>query len=58
MTRLMLILFSIVSVSLMGTFIVVALVTGYDTLQPIIAAAAIGFVAALPVSFIIARKLA
>ncbi|MCE6951764.1 CTP synthetase [Cereibacter sphaeroides] len=58
MTRLMMILFSMVSVTLMGSFIVLALVTGNDTLIPILAAAAIGFVLALPVSFIIARKLA
>lgn len=58
MTRLMMILFSMVSVTLMGIGIVIALVTGFDTLTPIVVAAAIGFVLALPASFIIARKLA
>ncbi|ABA79998.1 CTP synthetase [Rhodobacter sphaeroides] len=58
MTRLMMVLFSFISVTLMGICIVAALVTGNDTLMPISLAAAIGFVAALPASFIIARKLA
>ncbi|WP_145109193.1 CTP synthetase [Cereibacter sediminicola] len=58
MTRLMMILFSFISVTLMGICMVIALVTGNDTLTPIVVSAAIGFVAAVPASFIIARKLA
>lgn len=58
MTRLMMILFSMISTTLMGVAIVVALVTGYDTLYPIIIAAALGFVISVPVSWIIAKQIA
>ena len=58
MTRLMLILFSIISTTLMVTFIIVALTIGQDTLQPILVAAALGFVLALPVSWLVARQIA
>lgn len=58
MTRLMLILFSIASTTLMGIAIVVALTMGLDTLRPIVIAAAIGFIAAVPVSWLVARQLA
>ena len=57
MTRLTMLLFSIVSTALMGTFIIVALVTGYDTLQPILIAAAAGFVVALPASWFVAKQI-
>ena len=55
MSRLMMMLFSMISTTLMGIGIVVALVTGYDTLQPILIAAALGFVLALPATWIIGR---
>ncbi len=58
MTRLMMILFSMISTTLMGVFIVAALTTGYDTLNPILIAAAAGFVLAIPVSWWVARQLA
>lgn len=58
MTRLMFILFSMASTALMGVFIVVALTAGYDTLKPILVAAAAGFVLAVPVSYLLAKKLA
>jgi predicted PurR-regulated permease PerM len=58
MTRLMLILFSMASTTLMGIAIVIALTMGMDTLQPILVAAALGFVAAIPVSWLLARRLA
>jgi predicted PurR-regulated permease PerM len=58
MTRLMMVIFSMASTTLMGIGIVIALTTGFDTLQPILVAAAIGFVAALPVSWAVARRLA
>lgn len=58
MYRLALLLHAIVSTTLMGTAVVVALVTGHDTLQPILIAAALGFVAAVPVSLLVARRLA
>ena len=45
MTRLALLLFSILSVTCMGIAIVVALVAGFDTLVPIVVAAALGLAA-------------
>ena len=58
MTRLTLILFSMISTSLMGTALVVALTMGMDTLTPILIAAALGFVFAIPVSWLVARQIA
>jgi len=57
MIRLALLLFSVIGVSLAGSAIVVALTLGHDTLVPIVAAAAIGFAAAVPVTWVVARKL-
>lgn len=57
MIRLAMILYSLISTTLAGTGIVAALTAGYGTLIPILVAAAIGAVAALPVSYLIARKL-
>ena len=57
MARLMMILFSMIATTLMGIAIVVALTIGMDTLQPIAAAAVIGFVLAIPVSWLIARQI-
>ena len=58
MTRLMMIIFSMASTTLMGVGIVVALTLGMDTLKPILTAAALGFVAAIPFSWFVARKIA
>ncbi len=58
MTRLTLILFSMISTTLMGTGIVVALTMGLDTLAPILIAAALGLVLAIPVSWLVARQIA
>ncbi|MFC3181051.1 CTP synthetase [Cypionkella sinensis] len=58
MTRLMMLLFSMVATTLMGVGVIIALTTGFGTLKPIMLAAAVGFVLALPVSWLIARKLA
>lgn len=57
MSRLMMILFSMISTTLMGIGIVIVLVAGYATLQPILIAAAVGFVIALPVSWVVAKQL-
>ncbi|WP_095590540.1 CTP synthetase [Actibacterium ureilyticum] len=57
MTRLAMLLFSLISPTLMGTAIIVVLVAGYGTLKPILLAAAIGFVLALPASWTVARIL-
>jgi len=58
MTRLTLILFSMISTSLMGTALVSALTMGMDTLTPILIAAALGFVLAIPVRRLMARQIA
>lgn len=57
MLRLAGILYSLISTTLAGTAIVAVLVAGYGTLMPILIAAAAGFVAALPVAWIVARTL-
>ena len=43
--------------TLAGSAVIAALATGYDTLTPILIAAAVGFVVAIPVSWIVAKKL-
>jgi len=58
MTRLTLFLFSMISTSLMGTALVIALTMGMDTLTPILIAAALGFVLAIPASWLVARQIA
>ena len=58
MTRLMLTLFSMIATTLMGTGIVIALTLGLVSLQPILVAAALGFLAAIPVSWLVARQIA
>lgn len=58
MARLALLLFVVIGATLAGTLIVAALVAGLDTARPIIVAAALGFVAAVPVSIFVARQLA
>jgi hypothetical protein len=57
MFRLASILYSLISTTLAGSFIIVALVSGYDTLIPILIAAAAGFVVSLPVAWLVAREL-
>lgn len=57
MIRLALVIFAMVATSLMGSFVVLFLALGYDTSKPIILAAVIGFILAIPVSKIIAKKM-
>ena len=57
MNRLALVIFIMASATLMGVAIVAALVMGFDTLRPILVAAALGLVAAVPVSWAVARQL-
>ena len=58
MDRLALLLFVVIGASMAGILIVAALVAGFDTRAPIVWAAAIGFAAAVPVSYLVAQKLA
>lgn len=55
--RLMMILFSMIATTLMGVGVIIALTTGYDTLTPIVIAATIGLLLALPASWIVAKQL-
>lgn len=57
MGRLAMILFSMIATTLAGIGVIVALVSGMDTLRPILIAAAIGFVVAIPVTYIVSRKI-
>lgn len=58
MTRLMMILFSMISTTLMGMGIVFALTIGRVDAPAIIAAAVVGFVLAIPVSWFVAKQIA
>ena len=58
MTRLMLILFSMISTTMMGVAMVAALTMGYDTLNPLLVAIGIGFVLSLPATWIVAKQIA
>ena len=57
MFRLASILYSLISTTIAGSLIIAALVAGYDTLQPILIAAGIGFVVSLPVAWYVAKAL-
>ncbi|WP_417271044.1 CTP synthetase [Celeribacter sp.] len=57
MNRLAGILFSLIATTLMGVGVVVALTIGMDTLKPILTAAAIGFIVAIPVTWMISKKI-
>jgi predicted PurR-regulated permease PerM len=57
MLRLASILYSLIGTTLAGSLVVVALTMGYDTLNPILMAAAVGFVAALPVTWLVAKAI-
>ena len=57
MLRLASVLYSLISTTLAGTFVVAALVMGQDTLQPIVIAAASGFAVALPVTWLVAKAM-
>lgn len=58
MTRLMMLLYSMIGTALAGSGIVIALTTGHVTLTAILTAAALGAVLALPVSWWVTRQLA
>ena len=57
MLRLASILYSLIGTTLAGSLVVVALTMGYDTLNPILMAAGAGFVAAVPVTWLVARAI-
>lgn len=55
MIRLMGVLFAIISTSLTGTAVIAVLVMGMDTLVPILAAAAVGFLMSIPITWMITK---
>lgn len=57
MLPLTLILHIFIGSTLAGSAVIAALASGYDTLQPILIAAAVGFVASIPVSWYVARQI-
>ncbi len=57
MFSLMMTLFSMVATTTMGIAVVIALTLGLDTWQPLVIAAVVGFLLALPVSWLVARNL-
>ncbi|MFU8863806.1 MAG: CTP synthetase [Rhodobacterales bacterium] len=57
MLRLGFILHLFIGSTLAGIGVIAALVSGFDTLYPILITAALGFVLALPVTWLVARAL-
>ena len=57
MLRLASVLYAIVGTTMAGILVVVALVSGYDTLKYILIAAGLGSVLALPASVFIAKAI-
>lgn len=54
--RLMMVLYSMIATALAGTGVIAVLTAGYGTLWPIVLAAAVGAVLALPVAWAVARQ--
>ncbi|MFT7596474.1 MAG: hypothetical protein ACI8R4_003809 [Paracoccaceae bacterium] len=57
MLRLASILYTLISTTLAGTGVIAVLVAGHDTLVPILIAAGVGAVVALPISWAVAKGL-
>lgn len=57
MFRLAFILYAVVGPSLMGAFMIVALVSGFDTMKYIVVAVGIGAIVGLPISYFIANAI-
>jgi len=57
MFRLASILYSLIATTLAGTGVIAVLTAGFGTLWPILGAAAIGALLALPISYYVAREI-
>ncbi|MDR0809861.1 MAG: hypothetical protein LBE86_12175 [Gemmobacter sp.] len=57
MFRLILLVFSMAATTLAGAAVVAVLTLGHVTLSAIVTAAVVGFVAAVPVSWFVARQI-
>ena len=55
--RLMMVLYSMIATVMAGSGVIAVLTMGYVTLWPILGAAVVGAVLALPVSWAVARKI-
>lgn len=55
--RLMLVLYSMIATAMAGTGVIIVLTAGYGTLWPIIGAAGVGALLALPVAWTVARQI-
>ena len=57
MLPLFLIIHIFVGATIAGSAVIIALATGFDTLQPLLVAAALGFLVAIPASWIVTKKI-
>ena len=57
MMRLASILYSLISTTVAGSLVIAGLTMGYDTLQPILIAAALGFVVSIPIAYFVAKAI-
>jgi hypothetical protein len=57
MFRLASMLYSMIGTSFAGALVIAVLTAGYDTLAPILIAAGVGAVAAIPVSYLVAQAI-
>lgn len=57
MSRLFFVLYSMIGTALAGSAMVAALTMGLDTAKPIIIAAALGALVALPVSWLVTKRI-
>lgn len=55
MLRLASILYSLIGTSVAGSLVVAALTMGYDTMKPVVAVAAIGFLLAVPITWFVTK---
>jgi hypothetical protein len=55
--RLTMVLYSMIGTAMAGSGVIAVLTMGYDTLWPILGAAAAGAVLALPISWLVAREI-
>jgi len=54
---LFLLMYVVLGATLAGTFMVAALTMGFDTMQPVLYSALAGFVIAIPIAWVVAKKI-
>jgi len=50
-------IYTVASATVMGIFIIIALVSGYDTMEYVVIAVVAGAIVALPVSYFVAKAI-